>query len=447
MHEQDGLIQEDLPPPDSDHFVSARLWQSIEHDLSSLRPQWMPSIHRVPRELREGNESHYTPTAISIGPLHATAERLKDAEELKKRFLASFLSRFRKPVLPHLICQLLRLERSARLSYAEDFKNLQTEEFAKMMLLDGCFIIELMLRFESGTITDVNDPILVGRARGPLLYNILQDLLLLENQLPFFILQALYKVVQDESSVSNTLVELTRILFIGALPVVKHSFSPLNSENFPSHLLELVLFTLFPRAVGYKNAKKMSYHSWQCMRSASDLALYGIKFADVRFIDSMEDVSFGKSKRGVLKMPHLDIQESTTSLFKNLLALEQCSYEKYSGFFTSFLILMDTLIDTEIDVEILVKAGVLESYSNDKLALLSLFNDLTAKFIYDVEKCHYAYVFEEMERYCSHPIRQFRAYFMRYCFASKWDILNGILLFVLTVTQTLFAILSYNPKD
>ncbi|KAF5446152.1 hypothetical protein F2P56_031802 [Juglans regia] len=70
------------------------------------------------------------------------------------------------------------------------------KEFVKMIVLDGIFIIELFFR-TSGNAEDEDDYIL----RKPWLREGIQhDLILLENQLPFFVLEDLYTSFLGDSS-------------------------------------------------------------------------------------------------------------------------------------------------------------------------------------------------------------------------------------------------------
>nr|XP_023916201.1 uncharacterized protein LOC112027781 [Quercus suber] len=168
--------------------------------------QWRECcIYKVPKMLRQVNKEAYTPKLISIGPFHHGEKDLRgekelrdeenenvprDIELLKVRYLKDLCYRTGK-------CQkeIARIieenEVKIRHCYAEISK-LNSEDFVKMVLLDSTFIIELFLR--------KNEPFLKNDAKKEdekdyilskpwLEYGIEQDLMLLENQLPFFILK------------------------------------------------------------------------------------------------------------------------------------------------------------------------------------------------------------------------------------------------------------------
>ena len=177
--------------------------------------QWRECcIYKVPKKLRQVNKEAYTPKLISIGPFHHGEKDLwgekelrdeenenvpRDMEMLKVRYFKDFCYRTGK-------CQkeIARIieenEVKIRHCYAEISK-LNSEDFVKMVLVDSTFIIELFLRNqENEKRIQENEPLLKNDAKKEdeedyilskpwLEEGIKQDLMLLENQLPFFILK------------------------------------------------------------------------------------------------------------------------------------------------------------------------------------------------------------------------------------------------------------------
>lgn len=159
-------------------------------------------IYKVPRKLREVCGA-YDPKLISIGPFHYQRdELLGDMEKLKVRYLKDFCYRTGKSQKE--IARIIEpYELQIRHCYAEVF-DISGEDFVKMVLLDSTFIVELFLK-SAGCEEDESNAIgedgshMRGEDKNrcitstPLMKNyITQDLLLLENQLPFFILDKLY---------------------------------------------------------------------------------------------------------------------------------------------------------------------------------------------------------------------------------------------------------------
>lgn len=127
--------------------VHDELVSTIKKKMDTVFPH---CICRVQERLVQENEKAYYPELISIGPFHHGKEKLKDMEDHKWRYLHALLSR--KPNLEArlAICvnALRECELKARNCYAKkESINLSCDEFVKMMLVDGCFIIELFLKY------------------------------------------------------------------------------------------------------------------------------------------------------------------------------------------------------------------------------------------------------------------------------------------------------------
>lgn len=170
-------------------------------------------IYKVPRKLREVSGAYdpklfssgaYDPKLISIGPFHYQRDELRDMEKLKVRYLKDFCYRTGKSQKE--IARIIEpYELQIRHCNAEVF-DISSEDFVKMVLLDSTFIVELFLK-SAGCEEDESNAIgedgshMRGEDKNrcitstPLMKNyITRDLLLLENQLPFFILDKLYTI-------------------------------------------------------------------------------------------------------------------------------------------------------------------------------------------------------------------------------------------------------------
>ena len=146
----------------------------------------------MPDRLRRANEAAYTPKVVSIGPIHRE-KSLKIMKDYKRLFLKNFLLRTGKDLI-HYIKIVNDREESLRECYQETFE-LSSDEFCHIILVDAVFIVELFLS-QYPEEAEVHLP---ASERERLSYprqvlgEILPELLLLENQLPFFILQEIWK--------------------------------------------------------------------------------------------------------------------------------------------------------------------------------------------------------------------------------------------------------------
>ncbi|PRQ33497.1 hypothetical protein RchiOBHm_Chr5g0058271 [Rosa chinensis] len=77
---------------------------------------------------------------------------------------------------------------------------------------------------------------------------------------------------------------------------------------------------------------------------------------------------------GVLKIPQLNVGMLTESLFRNLIAFEQC-YHGISNEITSYAVFMDNLISSQEEMELLCKAKVIGNWLSDEEGC-NFFNNL-----------------------------------------------------------------------
>ncbi|KAF5464927.1 hypothetical protein F2P56_014964 [Juglans regia] len=150
-----------------------------------------PCIFKVHKQLLNVNEKAYKPVLLAIGPYN---DHLKVGqgimEEHKLRYLKQMLERRKEHSLEDYMEALRKLEDRARKCYADaECISQKKDEFVGMMLLDGCFIIELFRKLEDKTLRDEHDPIF---QMSWMLPEIARDLLLFENQLPYFVLTELF---------------------------------------------------------------------------------------------------------------------------------------------------------------------------------------------------------------------------------------------------------------
>ena len=175
-------------------WLARRLTQQQEDAAATEQDRIMVSTHRVsrvPGHVRIPNPDAYTPGLVAIGPLHAkdAERRLRPGNRLKMAYLHSLISRGHPDPAGHLgvIQGYVRLvaarEREARAMYAaEDVDDVTAEDFIQMLVLDGCFILEHLVNVATGRA----EPSLHATSFGPAQLSV--DLVLAENQIPFFVL-------------------------------------------------------------------------------------------------------------------------------------------------------------------------------------------------------------------------------------------------------------------
>ncbi|KAK9288249.1 hypothetical protein L1049_016699 [Liquidambar formosana] len=370
------------------------LVSSIKEKMENTSP--LLCICRVPETTRKENENAYAPGIISIGPLHHGKPTLKQMEDHKWRYLYTLLSR--KPSqqevatnleasLDGCVKSLRESEHRARKCYAEDI-NLTSDEFVEMMLLDGCFIIELFLKYAFRGLRRRSDPIFFTTG---IFCSLRLNMILLENQLPFFVLQQLFNIVPLPRQCTQSLTELAFRFFESIIPKDKHD-KHVFQEKFNlegNHLLDLIHNCLLPTISRVRPKKVGVQKRLDC---ATKLQEEGIKFND-KTAHSLLDVRF---VNGVIEIPPMKILHYTETLLRNLVALEQC-YGGCTPHVTSYAFLMKSLVCCEKDVRLLLRREILANSSGSEIEVLDLFKSLYKEN--DVKDFYYDGLCEQVNEY------------------------------------------------
>ncbi|KAM1323446.1 hypothetical protein PS2_044341 [Malus domestica] len=163
--------------------IVEELTNTIEAKLLNDSP--LPAsccIFRVPNKIRRKKVQAYEPDIVSIGPFHSgrRGNQFQLMENVKRWYLQCLLSHA-NITLASLIKGVVDFDKRPRNCYAEPFDHLNEKDFVEMMVLDGCFLIELFRKRFSVDQRDENDPVFNVSCMLEYLYH---DVLLLENQLP-----------------------------------------------------------------------------------------------------------------------------------------------------------------------------------------------------------------------------------------------------------------------
>ena len=143
---------------------------NYSEDSSLSHPLSFPCIYKVSKELRKLNKRAYNPWVVSIGPIHNNndddkeEQHLKEMEHIKVAYTEELLCRiagksaspevkgyWMDKALMECSAAMLHLAASAFNCYAENLKRIIEKKIpqhrlAQMLLIDGCFILELLYR-------------------------------------------------------------------------------------------------------------------------------------------------------------------------------------------------------------------------------------------------------------------------------------------------------------
>ncbi|XP_024963229.1 UPF0481 protein At3g47200-like [Cynara cardunculus var. scolymus] len=298
-----------------------------EKERRNHRKKLSPSIYIVDSTLRNLSPNSFKPRVVAIGPLHKEDEELQDIESHKVTYLLDLFLRL--PSMPdrkmdECIQRVYAKVEQIRACYAGEMKDYDDGEVAKMMVIDGCFVLEFILRVCN---YPDEDPIFYNKLA---FQNVMRDLLLLENQIPFFVLQDIFKCTILEFDPSSSLQSL---IFLFLRPINPFDISYVTNINDGvdtsyEHVLGLLQKFCQPADAKPSGVSVSRFHSVEELTNA------GVNFKrnqDERWPLAMEFKAtwfpcflWGWGKP-TLTMPVLLIADRTESVLRNLIAYEQCS--------------------------------------------------------------------------------------------------------------------------
>ena len=142
--DKEGSSQVDLEQGPREIVFALRRKIDKLPQVSKRKNSRQPFIWRVPSYLRNIDPEAYEPKIVSIGPLHRRKEELQPMEEVKLETLRDILDSQPANTLDIFFEEVFDCLDQARDEYAEKLK-LSDDEFAEMLVIDGCFIIGFFL--------------------------------------------------------------------------------------------------------------------------------------------------------------------------------------------------------------------------------------------------------------------------------------------------------------
>ncbi|XP_022882461.1 UPF0481 protein At3g47200-like [Olea europaea var. sylvestris] len=392
-----------------------------------------PSIFRVGDHLRSINPESYDPEIIAIGPYHRGKSNLQKMEQHKVRYLKLFLERRNESSVERYVTTIRHLEDMARKCYAEDIQ-LDEDEFVQMLILDGCFIIEFLHKFQQIECRDEDDPIF---QYGYMQSHLLHDLMVFENQIPFFIIDRLFNIIKinDEDNINSLILPL---LGNGIFPAQGLPEVPINGH----HLLGIVhdiQCSSFATILSHMDSGDPD--NVANINSAVEIKEAGISFKKSE-CNSLFHIEF-KNKTTII--PEWEISDSTESLFRNLMAYEYYLPGSPQKYVTDYVFFMHCLVHSPDDAKLLRCYGIISNFlGSDKMVYL-LINQLGKNIIIS-DKFSYSNIFNVVNHHCRRIWNIRMATLRRRYLNSPWALISvfaATFLLTLAILQTTFPILSY----
>lgn len=471
------------PRPQADSDVSEAYVKIVEDfmkgvpDYGASVSEQPPTIYKVPEEMKNRYKEAYSPSAVWIGLFNDDNEttRVGVVRGYKWSCVRKLISRHhllqepeRTPVLlrrcleamegvlPRIISSYI--PRHHQVKYDHGLR----QSILSIMLRDGCFILHRLIKYARIARREAANPTGSGASE-----NIEEDddwtqvfgrcwvwgfvtcdLLLLENQIPFFVLQKLFQQLRtDPDESSDVIVAGALRLFRSLRPQKLHS-SPIAGRDV-HHLLHLFYLSVgLPEEAVPANNNDPRRHAAppselpQWISSARELEEAGVKFRARKDAKSFLDVRF---HGGVLEIPELELYDYSEPLFRNLIAFEQtCPFTP--GHVTAYAIFMDCLVTSPEDMRLLHLSGVVVNLMNGERDTAGFFGRLCAEAHLAADHNYLAGVILEINRYQRSRWPRWRAALVRNYFSNPWVVISlvaAIFLLALTMMQSFFAAYSY----
>lgn len=154
------------------------------------------SIYKVPPFISKTNKTAYKPRLVSFGPYHHGDPQLAWMEAHKKRAYLCFINRSGRndQEVYDIVAEKAQDLKDSYDSLDSKWKD-NTDTFVKMMILDGCFMFEVLHVYKHYDYYSDYDPIFGPHGNAHVMHLIKADMLLLENQLPMLLLRMLIGIL------------------------------------------------------------------------------------------------------------------------------------------------------------------------------------------------------------------------------------------------------------
>ncbi|KAF9686442.1 hypothetical protein SADUNF_Sadunf03G0158900 [Salix dunnii] len=264
------------------------------------------------------------------------------------------------------------------------------------------------------------------------LYDVLWDICLLENQLPFFFLEKLFELYPTNCTILELTFELLKVVWTNW--VKEDSREKTNSFGV-LHFVDFIRKCLQPTEQ-HLPAKKTSFSS---APTAMELHQSGVKFKNPER-NSLFDIRFND---GILEIPQLTIDDHTEILFRNLLAFEQCHHMFGDKFVSNYVTFIGCLVRAPNDAKVLAHNENLKNMLNSDEAVSNLFYNLDKENVISGNSFCWG-VCEDLNSHCRKPRHKWKATLKQVNFNNPWTVISvgaATFLLVLTVIQTVCSIL------
>ncbi|KAJ1273146.1 hypothetical protein BS78_06G258000 [Paspalum vaginatum] len=508
-------------------------------------------IRRVPEHIRGIEHTAYEPIVLSVGPYHHGSKHLLAMEKVKWEYLGHILKLNCEVSLHDYLRAIAKLEKLTRACYSAGI-TMERKSFLQMILLDSCFILitiyesistdEAFLGTRTGEIIEEKSEL---QATSPQAENgetkacehgysldmsvveveltgvrsnqgsmngnkklekdvqnydgynkvgdwyslsAWHDIFLMENQIPFFIVEKIYQVATGKDFDALPLLADKACTFVE--DVLCHFPLAVQEPNRPKnfhHLLHLCHTYLRPSQrpcedselqakPGYLHCllRFMRKHFWIHQKQEQQMK-NGLRMEQLDCFQSGElpvrwrratqyheagvtikrrqwnkhnrhsllDIKFSN---GVIEVPCFPMDENTESLFKNLIAFEQMD-PRFGNDIASYVLFMTELVSTPDDSTLVTNSGIIVHMLDSDDEVPYIFKKLSKQVCLAFGNYHYlkslCYI---LESHYQSRLNRWIAWLWLNHFSNPWlalAVFAAVIVLVCTVVQTVYTVLAY----
>ncbi|KAL0387979.1 UNVERIFIED_CONTAM: hypothetical protein Sradi_2679700 [Sesamum radiatum] len=400
---------------------------------SSILTDW--KIHRVPQQMRRKDQTSYLydPIMVSYGPYHHGKRHLLQAEEFKPQVLNLLFSETGrdKDFFMKMILKWIDHIRNCYVGISRDVYD--DVKLAELMLADASLILYLL--DVQGRKSDIESFILMShKALGlTCMQLMMRDLYVLENQVPFWIVQYLdnFSPRRGQRPMISPIVQPLHLLAIDRAVLVgwqqaTHDVMQVRSKS------KLRWRSREKGNIINDNLEKLS----RPFRSVMDLKAKGIRFRPSSKV--LKDIRFESYYfHGQLQLPSCHITEDFKYKCSNMIAFELSPGVFFDFGVTSYVNFMKSLIQSTDDVKELREKGIFTTTLSNK-EVVQMFEEMDT---YGLEqKDDFLEVKMRIEKHCSNKAKTWMAELLHTYFRSPW---TALALFAAVLALCLSSLQSY----
>jgi hypothetical protein len=244
----------ETPKPSYDQEWVIQISRALEEDLEDNAEGVPVSIFSVPKTLISFKPEAYIPQLIALGPYHRQRLELFEMEHYKLTSAKRVQKNLQLTKFCHLVNHIAESDSTLRAFYHR-FLEFDRETLAWIFAIDASFLLEYLQTYSvetEGSLMRISSKMahLIDYTRRKTTHHaILRDIIMLENQIPLFLLREVHSFYDQLHEDHDQVLATMLMGFCKDLSPIKHiNYQHFREECFGrAHLLELLYHMVAPK--------------------------------------------------------------------------------------------------------------------------------------------------------------------------------------------------------